>query len=411
MIRLVLVAARKDLLRHARDPLALLLWMGIPLFIGACVTLAFGGTGSGPPKAKLLIADQDNSIVSGLFVDILGRDELRVLDTESVSLEAGNARIASGGASALLVIPEGFGQAVLKDTPAELRMLTNPAQSILPRIGQELVGGLLDLVFYAQRILGDDLRSVVDELAETDQAPSDLLVSRLSVSVNGVLRRAERYVFPPVLEIKSTVDARKKQPSLAVLFLPGLVLMALFFLAAGISEDVWRERTQGTLRRAACSPGGSATFFAGKVLAGMCVAAAMSLVILSLGMGYLGLPMSLLPLAVVWCAATAGLLLTAMCWIQMVASSQRAGQILTNSVTFPLLMIGGSFFPAEIMPRWLSNLGRFTPNGWSLAYLKDLLLERSSGSTMLIGFAVLLLGGLLLFGFAERRFRRFARTA
>ena len=33
---------RKDLSRHARDPVAVALWIGIPLLVGGLITLAFG---------------------------------------------------------------------------------------------------------------------------------------------------------------------------------------------------------------------------------------------------------------------------------------------------------------------------------------------------------------------------------
>ena len=119
-MRFVWASARKDLVRMIRDPAALLLWLGIPLVIGALIFLAFGGSTPRSPVAPLLIA----------------------ADTASES--RGRAQVAAGRASALLVIPRGFGDAVLEERPMELPLVTNPAQRILPGIIEESVDMLLD---------------------------------------------------------------------------------------------------------------------------------------------------------------------------------------------------------------------------------------------------------------------------
>lgn len=420
MSRMALHAAAKDLSRHAKDTIALALWLGIPLLIGSLITLAFGDMGKAPPRATLLIADQDQSLVSDLFVTVLGREELRVIDAERVSLAEGRRRLDAGGASALLVIPKGFGQAVLEDAPSELALWTNPSQTILPGIAEQTLGVLVDLVFYAQRILGDDVREVVDDLGGFDGTPSNDAVSQISLAVNGVFRRAERYILPPALTVgeppkASTAGPAKRGPQkvdLAVLFLPSIVLMALFFLATGISEDMWRERTMGTLRRSVSAPGGAGSLFAGKVLAGMLVAAAMSCVLLVIGTIYLGLSWGLLPLAVLWCGVTGGVLLVLMCWVQMLAPSQRTGQVLTNAVTFPLLMVGGSFFPLEMMPAGMAAVGKFTPNGWALHRLKYFLLGRTDAYDLLPALGAMLGVLVVLYMLAGLTLkRRFARGA
>ena len=411
MMRLVDVSMRKDLSRHARDPVALALWVGIPLVVGFLITLAFGDAGSAPPRAKLLVVDQDDTFASAVLKGLLAREELRVLDTEVVSLEDGQTRISQGDGSALFIIPAGFQAGVLQDEPTKLELITNPAQSVLPKMAEQLLGTLTDLVFYAQRIIGDELRRIADATGGMGTAPEDETVAQISKAVNGVIRRAESYLFPPAVGIETSVEEGGDRPNFAVLFLPGIVLMALFFLAGGVSEDMWRERSLGTIRRAVRAPSGVAPLFAGKILAGMLLSAIVSLVLLVLGMWYLELPFSVLPLAVLWCVATAGILLVVLCFVQTFASTQRAGQVLVNAITFPLLMLGGSFFPSEMMPKFLSAIGRYTPNGWSSEYLKDMLLERGSQSQLWGGLLLFIVLGLVLFFVTTYRVKQFARAS
>jgi len=40
---------------------------------------------------------------------------------------------------------------------------------------------------------------------------------------------------------------------------------------------------------------------------------------------------------------------------------------------FPLLMIGGSFFPTETMPGWMVAIGSWTPIGMAIEQLKALM--------------------------------------
>ena len=52
-----------------------------------------------------------------------------------------------------------------------------------------------------------------------------------------------------------------------------------------------------------------------------------------------------------------GLLLFAlMSAIQIVAPSRKAASMISTILIFPLLMMGGSFFPMETMPDWLASI-------------------------------------------------------
>ena len=66
------------------------------------------------------------------------------------SAPLGSERINAGEASGFLIIPEGFMTAFLEDEPVRLTLKTNPAQTILPGIMQDVTEILLDLGFYTQ---------------------------------------------------------------------------------------------------------------------------------------------------------------------------------------------------------------------------------------------------------------------
>jgi ABC-type multidrug transport system permease subunit len=208
-----------------------------------------------------------------------------------------------------------------------------------------------------------------------------------------------------VIELQTSVDEKSGTP-LAVAFLPGIPIMALLFMSQSLAEDFWRERQTGTLRRAAGTPSGILPWMVGKVLAGMVLVAAVTLVILGIGMPALSLPWSAVPLALAWSVIVGAVFIALMALIQTHASSRRAASLLSSSIIFPLLMLGGSFFPAEVMPGWMAAVGRWTPNGRAVEVLNKILLGRADPLVVISTLAVLLPAGLLALLLCARRIRR-----
>ncbi len=326
------------------------------------------------------------------------------------------ARLDRGDGSALLIIPAGFVAAVLDDKPAQLQLITNPAQRILPGIAKELLDILREAVFYAHRLMGPEIRQIADRVTKGEPGFSDVELSLLSVSMGQKFRRLERCLSPRLIELETVADAAPSSaPAAAVplvfYFLPGMLLMGLLFTAQGISDDIWREREQGILRRVVTTPYGVTWFLVGKVLAATAIAALVAAIVLAAGMAYFQLPARRWPLAVVWTTGLGVLFTTVMFAIQVFASSHRGASVLSLVVVFPLMMLGGSMFPLEIMPPWLAAIGRWTPNGWGNEQLTAILLGREAPYPHLVAFALLSASvALCLLVAGTRLARTFARS-
>jgi ABC-2 type transport system permease protein len=406
-VRLVWSSARKDLRRQIRDPSALVLSVALPLVVGSLMVLAFGGSQGPPPKARVLVADEDDSLVSGLLVQALGRVE--VIEVQRAPRAAARARIDAGGVSALLIIPAGFGDALLDDKPTQLQLVTNPAQRVLPGIVEETLRIFVDGAFYARRLLDEPLRQMRSAPPAGRETLPDETIARISIAINHLLERVRPYLFPPAIVVETKVaEAKAARParSLALVFFPGMLLMAILFTTQGQSADVWRELQQGTLRRALTTPGGLGPFLAGKILAGTLVLAAVSLVALAFAVLALGLPARALPLGFLWCVFIGGVFLALMVLLQVHGSSPQGANMLITIVLLPLIMIGGNLFPFEAMPPWLAAIGRLTPNGWALAQLQAILAGKAQPGVLLVAFAALGAIGVLALLLSARRMRR-----
>jgi ABC-type Na+ efflux pump permease subunit len=403
----------KDLRRHRRSPAEFLIWLGVPLLIGGLIILASGGRGGTTPRALLWVADHDDSFVSGMLVNALSQDEGgNPVRAEVTGEEEGRARLDDGRGSALLIIPEGFSTAVLREEPVTLELLTNPAQRILPGIIEEELSVVVDAAFYLHRLLGDDLRALAAGPPEGRNVFDDAFVAALSVRVNRLADRLAGALSPvPIRFETAPADAEEPEEEasfagFALGFLPGILFMGLLFMAQGLGSELWLERRQQTLRRMVATPRSVPEFLAGKLLAGLLMMACVSLLGLCAGYAYFRLPAWTLPLAFAWTVSAGLLFMTGMTVLQTHAASQRAGEILTMVIIFPLMMMGGSFFPFEAMPSWMGAVGRLTPNGWALIRLRGILEGRIDLAAVALGFLGLLGLSLLLFLISARRVRR-----
>jgi ABC-type Na+ efflux pump permease subunit len=320
--------------------------------------------------------DEDDSLISGFVAGAFKQGELaELVKVEPVSMEEGQERIHDGDGSALLVIPAGFGEAVIRDEPVELTLLTNPSQRILPGIVQGVLEVLVDGAFYAQQVLGEPIRKILDSADNLSGSPSDLLVSDVAVEINGKIQDLEKYLFPPKIVLAIEEEAVKEEPvglGFGGIMFQSMLFMFLLFASQGVSDELWKERVDGTLRRVVATPGSLTRFLLGKVLAGVVVTGLILAAAMAAGTWLYSLPwVAYLP-GLIWMTLVAGMFIALFSVLQLWATSQRGGSILLNLIIFPMMMIGGSFFPPESMPEWLRSLGRFTPNGYSLSVLKTI---------------------------------------
>ena len=365
-MRLLWISALKDLRRLRREPVTIVTWLAIPTFIAIILTLVFG-PGGVRPNGTLLVVDEDGGVGATVLTSVFGQGALgKMLTVEMVARAEGRSRIEKGEASAVLIIPRGFTAAFLGGPPVPVQLVRNPAQRILPDIIEETLSMAAEGAFYAKA--GNPMRG------------------------------------QPLIELDTQViKAKTEQPGgFAAMLLPGTLFLAVFFVAGALAADVWRERTSGALRRIATTPLTLRAFLGGKLLAAALVLGAVGAFGLIVGRIVLDLHIANLPLAVLWVSASGSGLYLSVMMLQSLASSERVASMLTNFVLLPLTMLGGGFVPFDWMPQGLAQIGRFTPNGWSVVQLQAIL----AGSRDLLAFAFVAAFIALAWLIAARSIRR-----
>ena len=403
-------SVRKDLLRWMQDRMALVIWLGIPFLIGGLITMMMD-SGSGTPTGTLLIADQDDSLLSGFIVGAYSQEQLGdLIIVEQVTPEEGLRRVNDGEASGFLTIPEGFQDAFLNETPVTLTLRTNPAQTILPGIIENVTEVLLDAGFYAQRLLGSEIKAIMD--SDADVPPTDVFVAGISVDIQQKIDAIMPRLSPLAIELVVVEPPpQEPQPDIALLFLPGVILMAVLFAANSLAADYWVERDKGTLRRLVSAPGALSGFVAGKAIAALLVMGLLVSITLLVGFTYHGVAWSKFLSSLLWVSLGGVGLFAWFAALQMLFPNNRAANLITTVLLFPLMMAGGSFFPLAALPDWIADLGRLAPNGFIVDRLTDELTSASAWSidaqSWLVSLAITASGLLfsawrLRSGFARR---------
>jgi ABC-2 type transport system permease protein len=359
------ISVVKDLRRWRRDPFTLVVWLAIPLVLAVLMNVVFGGGGNPAPRGVLLIADEDNTFASKVVVGVFHRDPLdKMLALERVRREDGRRRMDRGEASALLIIPPGFAQAVNRGAQFRLQLFTNPSQSILPKVIEDTVSITLDML-------------------------------------------GTRRGGPPIV-LKTTVIPEKKQQgkSFAALFFPSMLSMAVWMIANALAAEIWKERALGALRRLAVMPVRMAGFLAGKLLAVALVFACVS------GTGLVavrwlgGVPVASLPAAILWLMLAGVAFYLLLLLVSMSASTPRGASMLGNLVMFPLALVGGCFFTFEVMPAWMAAVGRWTPTGWVVTQFSSILDGSAHAAGLAAALAGLVVASALAFLVTLMRLRR-----
>ena len=367
-MRFLALTVIKEIKRRFNDPLGLIMWLMIPLFLGGMLTSVLGGASGPTPKAVLLLTDLDDTFISQAIPQALSGGQLAdMIEIQEVSRDVGNTRINDDDGSAHLVIPKGFSEAYLNKQPIALELTTNPAQQISPKIIQDVLASLLDLGHYIQLVLGDEIKLIVD-----GDASADLSITEVAAMISGKIEKLGPYAFPPVIEVVDETPVPEGQSfNLTLLMFPGVLVMAVVFAGQGISGIYWQDREKGILQRWRAGPNGMWVYWTGLFIASMFILGLVTFPILLGGFYLIDIPYTKLAPSLLWIMLTGPLLFGTLVLVQVMAPSRRAGGVISTLLVFPLLMVGGSFFPKETLPSFIRQFSDYTPNGQILEPLKQ----------------------------------------
>src|SRR5690349_10810384 len=138
----ILDIAFKDLMQLARDFKTFMFLLIMPILFTFLFGFAFGGFGGGDSDSRLLVGylSQDDHWVTNSLHGLLDKSEVIRLDENVFRSEADlNKLVADGDLAAAIIIPDGYGRAILKGKSARLTVITDTSTSAWTTVEAELL--------------------------------------------------------------------------------------------------------------------------------------------------------------------------------------------------------------------------------------------------------------------------------
>lgn len=412
----ILALVRRDLARYRRNPLRTALLFALPLVMAGIFALVFGGGGPEELSIRVLLWDEDDSLLTMLADGAVGRsDEANRIDIVSVGSE-GLEMMEDGDASALIHIPEGFTDAYLVGEATTIDVVKNPSQWFLPKIvdeGVHLGGGILSV---GSRVFRSELEQIA-VMRGADGFPSDMVVAGLSAGMNSRLKQLDGVLIPPLITLETnpttepeeTEEVGSSTSDILAMFLPGFAVMGVLFIAQNATRDILRDRESGLLRHLLTAPVTPAQILIAKCLSVILVCAVGFLLLVGIsaiaGLDW-GSPVAIAAIAIATAVAASGTLLL----IMSLVGSERQGDALTTIVIIVWSMLGGIFMPLSQMPSFIRPISASTLTYWATDACNIIVLNGGGLTDIRLNLAVLLgtgtaflIAGALVLGLRIRR--------
>lgn len=385
MIRKVLAIALLNVQQMLRNPAELVGVLLLPIALTLVFGSAFGGDGEQPLQVP--VVDEDGSAYATQVIELL--DAEKSFEVVAVDRTEAVRRVRESENSLAVVIPHGFGDDV-EAGDARIEVMRDPT-SEGGFAAMAVVEGIA--VRISANIMAADIPSQLPfpvpgtSFAERYAAADALWEPEPPVSVTG-----ETVVASDVRGDSEFADNNTQYST-------GFTVMFIMFVTFGGASGILEEREQGTLRRLLVTPNDRTLLVAGKILGIVITAVLQASILVGIGAAFFGVGWGKDPLAVTLLMLTYILAVTGLAiLVSAVVRSRDQLSGLMPLLSVGLAMLGGSFWPLQIVSPFMQTVAKMTPTGWAMIGLTDVV-ARNQGlqaaavpALVLLGFAVVSMG-------------------
>lgn len=397
--------AAKDLLQVLRDRMSALFLVAMPIaftfFIG--IVFDFGGGEEAIPLG-LAMEDDPAHPATGVLVELLRRSgSLRVVPVEGDGARAAlEGRVGSGALAGGVVVPAGFGEALLagEELPLDLLVDAGSAPGEAAESAVRATVARLATIAEAARLSVStyEERAAFPDAAARREYAAEALERALAASEEPAVRIRSEGSGPAGEEAGAPSGFEQSSPGILVQFVVFGVITTATLLVV--------ERTSGTLRRTLAAPIRRAEVIAGHLAAMFIVVAAQQAILVLFGQFALGVSYFSAPLAVAVMAAALGLF-GASFGLFLGAVSRSEDQVVMYSLIAMFLLsgLGGAWFPLDVTGPTFSRVGHLLPTAWAMDGFQNVIVRGLGLSSVLLPAAIVAAWGAATFGLAVWRLR------
>jgi ABC-2 type transport system permease protein len=416
---------RKDLQLFFSDRRSVIMSFAAPILIASFFGSIFGGIGTSgePAKIPIMVADQDNGVISKSIVAAISAD--RTLGVTLTTPDSARDAVRHGKVTVSVIVPPGFGDAAglaffTGQNKPELELLYDPSHNAeLGMVRGMLMGHVIEAVskevFTGSRggvLAEQSLRQVDASDMPADQKARlrDVLNATRNLEQgnarNGTAVGAPGTTMPyTITETAATANENAAYNGYAHSF-AGMGIQFLLLAAIDLGVAVLLERQRGLWKRLRSAPLSKATLLGGKTLSGtvitlmtLLVSFAFAIIVFKVRIHGSIIGFVAIAAATALMASTFGLM------IASIGKTPNATRGVAILATLLMVMLGGAWVPSFIFPRWLQQATVVIPTRWAVDGL-DAMTWRGIGLSGAVLPTLVLLGFACLFaGIAVWRFR------
>jgi ABC-2 type transport system permease protein len=358
-----------------------LIWM-----IAAPIALSFifgslmsGQGGDGPPKddITILVADQDGSTLSKSIIEgIDGHERYVVKPTDDDALRTA---VKNRDYNVGVILPQGFETSLTTDKPKKANVVALDISNISMSVMK------IAVTRTQQHITAVEAAAMAEEYTNSKDAKQQ--------AFDDMKKRFE--VDPPVQVKYTDVTLEEKKTDEALLGInrtfSGFLVMFVMFTLTYAAADILDEKKYRTWDRLLTTPTGKVSIMVGKLAGAYAVGIAQLAILLGFGTLLLGVKLqgnvtgSLVVIAVFMLAITGmGLFLSTM--VKTSAQLQGMGAFIIIATS----MLGGSFYPVEVVSPTMHAIAKFMPQYWAIRGFTDATVLNASLSALWPSIGILL---------------------
>jgi ABC-2 type transport system permease protein len=391
MIR-ILDIALKDLLQLSRDFKTFMFLLIMPVVFTFLFGYAFGGFG-GDSDSRLPVGylNQDDNWATDELHDLLADSEVIRLE-ENVFRSSSDLEklVADGELAAAVIVPDGYGRAILKNKIVRLIVIADTGTSAWTTVQAEILAVI-------SRLDGAVRTAAIMEELIPERAPFDYAFEQT----------LSAWEEPPIAVIETTSPAIKKTSEQSMELAhtsPGEMLQ---FAIAGLltaAQIIVTERKSRTLQRLLTTATRRVHIVLGHYLAIFTLIFIQFTLLITFGQFILKVDYLRLPAATMLVAFSAALCIAALgLLIGILARSEEQAISFSLILMFLFSGLGGAWVPLEFTGKTFQVIGHLTPVAWGMDGFENICARGLGFESVLLPAAVL--GGYAVLFFALAAWR------
>jgi ABC-2 type transport system permease protein len=374
--------AFKDLLQLVRDRKTFLFLLIMPVVFTLLFGYAFGGFSgeASDPRLPVGFVNADQSWLSDELHRLLGASQVIRLESYPDRLLTDlEAAVAEGELAGAVILPAGYGKAMLSGKPAQVTLIIDQASTAATTVKAEILA-------QANRLDSAAHTAIVLERVAGERIPFDYAFEQ-SLSA---------WQDPPIAVAETTSTAISQENDRAGLAhtSPGMMLQFAIASLLTSAQVLVNERKSRSLQRLLTTRVRRAHILAGHYLAILTLIFAQFLTLILFAQLVLEVDYLRDPTATLLVAITAALCIAAMgLLIGVLAKNEDQAVIFSLVPMFLFAGLGGAWVPLEVTGEAFRTIGHLSPVAWGMDGFKNITIRG-------LGIESVLLPALALAGYA-----------